>query len=273
MRSWILCRHRLLLAGPLLLVFLLAAVFSGWLAPADPLKIHPRNILQSPSARHLLGTDQLGRDILSRLIYGSRISLSVAGAAVGIATLIGVALGLLAGYVGRWVEGLLMRFIDAFLCIPEIFVAIVVMAFFGSGFGMLVLTIGTLYFPQFARVVCSVAASVRRREFVEASTALGARGLRIVCREILPNIASVIIVQLTFTMSFAMLLEAGLSFLGLGIMPPTPSWGQMVGDLKDYVHINPLPVLFPSLTLLVAIFAINTIGDWLQDWLNPEIAG
>ena len=224
---------RLLLAGPILVVLLAMALFSSVLAPSDPLKIDARNILKSPSAQHVLGTDQLGRDLLSRVIYGARISLSVAAAAVTVATLVGVALGLLAGYAGGWAENLLMRGIDAFLSIPEIFVAIVVVAFFTSGLPTLVFTIGLLYFPQFARVVYAVTNSMRRKEFVEASLALGAGPLRILFRQILPNIRSIIVVQITFTMCFAMLLEAGLSFLGLGVMPPRPSWGQMVGDLKD----------------------------------------
>lgn len=267
-----LSRHfRLLLAGPVLVVLLVMALFSGVLAPADPLRINARNILKSPSAQHVLGTDQLGRDLLSRVIYGARVSLGVAAAAVTLATLVGVMLGLLAGYVGGWVENVLMRMIDTFLSIPEIFVAIVVMAFFTSGLTTLVFTIGLVYFPQFARVVYAVTNSMKRKEFVEASVALGANASRILFRQILPNIASIIVVQITFTITFAMLLEAGLSFLGLGVMPPRPSWGQMVGDLKDYMQINPLPVIFPSVALFLAVFSINTLGDWLQDWLNPEM--
>jgi peptide/nickel transport system permease protein len=261
---------RLLLAGPLLVLLLLMALFSWALAPADPLKIDARNILKSPSSQHVLGTDQLGRDLLSRVIFGARVSLGVAAAAVTVATLVGVGLGLLAGYTGGWVENVLMRTIDTFLSIPEIFVAIVVMAFLSSGLPTLVFTIGLLYFPQFARVVYAVTNSTKRKEFVEASVALGANAPRILFRQILPNIASIIVVQVTFTISFAMLLEAGLSFLGLGVMPPRPSWGQMIGDLKDYIQINPLPVIFPSVALFLAVFSINTLGDWLQDWLNPE---
>jgi peptide/nickel transport system permease protein len=259
-------------AGPILAGLVVLALFSEVLAPADPLRIDARAILQSPSLAHPLGTDQLGRDVLSRLIYGARISLSVAAAAVAVATLVGVALGLLAGYVGGWPQNAIMRGVDAFLSIPEIFVAIVVMAFFTSGLTTLVFTIGLLYFPQFTRVVYAVTTSLKRKEFVEASVALGARPARILLREILPNMASIIVVQITFTISFAMLLEAGLSFLGLGVMPPRPSWGQMVGDLKDYVQINPLPVIFPSAALFLAVFSVNTLGDWLQDRLNPEVA-
>ncbi len=265
-------RHlRLFLSGPILLAFLFAACFSHSIAPYDPIKINPRNILKSPSKNNLFGTDQLGRDLLSRIIYGSRISLSVSGAAVFIATVVGVPIGLIISYLGGKVENMVMRTIDIFVCLPEIFVAIVVVAFLEHSLGTLIFTIGLLYFPQFARVTHGVASSIKNKDFVLAALSLGASTPRIVFREILPNMFSVIIVQISFTMSFAMLLEAGLSFLGLGVMPPQPSWGQMVGELKDFIFINPLPVVFPSVILFLAVFSINFIGDWLQDILNPEI--
>jgi peptide/nickel transport system permease protein len=262
---------RLIVGAPILLTLVAAACFSGLLAPADPYKIDTKNILKGPSAEHLFGTDQIGRDLLSRIIYGARVSLSVAGAAVFFATLIGVPIGLTASFIGGRTENLVMRVIDVFVCLPEIFVAIVVMAFLEHSLTTLIFTIGLLYFPQFARVTYSVSSSIKNKDYVLSAIALGAGGPRIVFREILPNMASVIIVQISFTMSFAMLLEAGLSFLGLGVMPPHPSWGQMAGTLKDFIFINPLPVVFPSIVLFLAVFAINMIGDWLQDRLNPEI--
>lgn len=262
---------RLLVGAPILLVLILAACFSSALAPQDPFKIDTKNILKGPSRAHPFGTDQIGRDILSRVIYGARVSLSVAGAAVFFATLIGVPLGLLASYIGGRFENFLMRVIDVFVCLPEIFVAIVAMAFMEHSLRTLIFTIGLLYFPQFARVTYSVASSIKTKDYILSAVALGAGGPRIVFREILPNMISVIIVQISFTISFAMLLEAGLSFLGLGVMPPQPSWGQMAGTLKDFIFINPLLVVFPSVVLFLAVFAINMIGDWLQDRLNPEI--
>ena len=262
---------RLLVGVPILAVLIFAACFSGFIAPADPFKIDTKNILKGPSRLHPFGTDQIGRDIFSRVIYGARVSLSVAGAAVFFATLIGVPIGLLASYIGGRFENFLMRVIDVFVCLPEIFVAIVVMAFLEHSIRTLIFTIGLLYFPQFARVTYSVASSIKTKDYILSAVTLGAAGPRIVIHEILPNMASVIIVQISFTMSFAMLLEAGLSFLGLGVMPPQPSWGQMAGTLKDFIFINPLLVVFPSVVLFLAVFAINMIGDWLQDWLNPEI--
>ncbi len=266
-------RHlRLLLGAPILLAIVFVATFGDALAPHDPYRIDPGHVLGPLSADHPFGTDEIGRDVLSRVVHGARISLGVAAAAVLVATVIGVPTGIAAGYLGGRVENLVMRAIDVFVCLPEIFVAILVMAFLESSLQTLVVTIGLLYFPQFARVTHGVAASAARRDHVLAAVALGAGPLRIICREILPNIVAVIIVQVSFTLSFAMLLEAGLSFLGLGVMPPQPSWGQMVGTLKDYIFINPWPIVFPSLALFLSVFAVNMIGDWLQDSLNPEIA-
>ena len=260
-----------MVAVPILVLLIVSALFCEQLAPADPYQINARNILKAPSAEHPFGTDQIGRDILSRVLYGARVSLSVAAAAVFCATLIGVPLGLLSSYIGGRFENMLMRIIDVFVCLPEIFVAIVVMAFLEHSTRTLIFTIGFLYFPQFARVTYNVAASIKTKDYILAAVSLGAGGPRIVIREILPNMASVIIVQISFTISFAMLLEAGLSFLGLGVMPPQPSWGQMAGTLKDFIFINPVLVIFPSLALFLAVFAVNMLGDWLQDRLNPEI--
>lgn len=262
----------LLVAVPILAVVVLAALFAGVIAPYDPLAINPVNILASPSATHLLGTDEIGRDLLSRIVHGARVSLSVAVAAVVVACVVGVPIGVGASFVGGRIESAVMRAVDVFVSLPEIFVAIVVLAFLGGSLPTLVFTIGLLYFPQFARVAHGMAASIKNREHVLAAVSLGAGPLRIIWREILPNMRSVVIVQASFTLSFAMLLEAGLSFLGLGVMPPQPSWGQMIGTLKDYLYTNPWPVVFPSLVLFATILAINLLGDWLQDRLNPELA-
>ncbi len=261
----------LLVAAPILTLVVLAAVFAGIIAPYDPLAINPVNILASPSAVHLLGTDEIGRDLLSRIVHGARVSLSVAVAAVVIACLVGVPIGVGASFFGGRLESMVMRAVDVFVSLPEIFVAIVVLAFLGGTLPTLVFTIGLLYFPQFARVAHGMTASIKSRDHVLAAVSLGAGPLRIIWREILPNMRSVVIVQASFTLSFAMLLEAGLSFLGLGVMPPQPSWGQMIGTLKDYLYTNPWPVVFPALVLFATILAINLLGDWLQDRLNPEL--
>lgn len=263
----------LVVVSPYLALIAIMAVLPEAIAPYDPLAIDASNILAPPTGTHLLGTDEIGRDILSRIIYGARVSLGVALAAVAVACLLGVPLGLATSYLGGRLENAIMRAVDVFVSLPEIFVAIVVLAFLGGDLPTLVFTIGLLYFPQFAKVAHGMTASIRSREHVLAAVSLGAGPVWIIWREILPNMRSVIIVQASFTLSFAMLLEAGLSFLGLGVTPPQPSWGQMVGTLKDYLFTNPWPVVFPSLALFLTILAVNILGDWLQDRLNPELGG
>ncbi len=258
-------------ASTVLALVVSAALLAPLVSPSDPLAIDAARILESPSAAYLLGTDELGRDLLSRVIFGGRVSLSVASAAVAIAAAIGIPLGIAAALAGPRTQTLTMRVIDVFVSLPEIFVAIVVLAFAGGGIPTLVATTGLLYFPQFARVSYGMARSIRARDHVMAAVSLGAGPVWIIRKEILPNMQSVIAVQATFTFSFAMLMEAGLSFLGLGVPPPSASWGQMVGTLKNYIFINPWPVVVPSTVLFATVLAINVAGDRLQDWLNPEL--
>lgn len=263
------------IATRLALLVLLAMIAAALLAPvlgiADPLAIDPTNILASPGGAHWLGTDELGRDLFARIAYGGRVSLAVAAAAVLLAGSIGVPLGIAIAFLGPKAEGAAMRIVDVFVSLPEIFVAIVVLAFLGGSLPALIGTIGLLYCPQFARVSYGMARSIKARDHVLAARSLGAGRLWLIRREILPNMRSVVAVQASLTFSFAMLMEAGLSFLGLGVQPPTPSWGQMVGTLKNYIFINPWPVLVPSLALFVTVLAVNIVGDWLQDRLNPEL--
>jgi peptide/nickel transport system permease protein len=249
---------------------ILAAVLAPWVAPSDPYQVDTTTILQSPSRSNWLGTDELGRDILSRLVYGARISISVAFGAVSIAVAIGVPLGIAAALMSNTAKNLIMRTVDMFVAIPEIFVAVVVLAFVGAGFWTLTLTIGVLYFPQFARVTYSSAVSIRSRDFVLAATTLGASKWRLAVSEILPNLRSIVIAQVAFTLSFAMLLEAGLSFLGLGIAPPVPSWGQMIGSLSNSIFLNPWPVVFPSVALFIVIYSLNVLGDYIRVRFDKE---
>lgn len=259
------------LALLVLAVVTAAALFAPALGLADPLTIDPSNILASPGLAHPLGTDELGRDLLARVIHGGRVSLAVASAAVLLAGSLGVLLGIGIAFLNPRAEGAAMRVVDVFVSLPEIFVAIVVLAFLGGSLPALIGTIGLLYCPQFARVSYGMARSIRARDHVLAARSLGAGRFWLLRYEILPNMRSVIAVQASLTFSFAMLMEAGLSFLGLGVQPPTPSWGQMVGTLKNYLFINPWPVLVPSLALFATVLAINVVGDWLQDRLNPEL--
>lgn len=259
------------IAASFLSLLVAVALLADVVSPYDPLAIDARNILAAPSPAHLLGTDELGRDLLSRIIHGARVSLAVAATAVLIAGCVGIPLGIAIAFLGPRAEALAMRTIDVFVSLPEIFVAIVVLGFVGGGLPTLIGTIGLLYFPQFARVAYGMARSIRARDHVMAAVSLGAGTGWIISREILPNMLSVIAVQASFTFSFAMLMEAGLSFLGLGVPPPTPSWGQMIGTLKDYLYVNPWPVVAPSLVLFATVLSVNLGGDWLQDRFNPEL--
>lgn len=254
-----------------LTLLVLAAAFGPVLGLADPYQIDAANLLSSPTWQHWLGTDELGRDLLSRSVYGARVSLTVAAAAVILAGMLGVAIGVSVAFLGPRAEAAAIRVVDVFVSLPEIFVALVVLAFVGGNLPTLIATIGILYAPQFARVTWGVARGIRAREHVLAASSLGAGNGWIIWHEVLPNMRSIIAVQASFTFSFAMLLEAGLSFLGLGVRPPVPSWGQMVGSLKDYLFTNPWPVLVPALALFFTVLAVNVLGDWLQDALNPEL--
>lgn len=262
--------------GPLLAAVYLAgvafvAIFADGLSPRDPLAIDPNDILASPGAAHFLGTDELGRDLLARIFHGGRVSLQVAISAILLAGTIGVSLGIAITFAGRRLETFAMRVVDVFVSLPEIFVAIVILGFAGGGMPTLIVTIGLLFFPQFTRVAYGMARGIRAREHVLSAVSLGAGAWWIIRKEILPNMWSVVVVQASFTLSFAMLMEAGLSFLGLGVPPPTPSWGQMIGSLKNYIFINAWPVVVPSIVLFATVLSVNVVGDWLQDRLNPEL--
>lgn len=254
-----------------LVIISLCALLAPLLPLLDPLEIDTLNILSGPSAQHWLGTDELGRDILSRIVYGGRVSLGVAGAAVLLAGCIGTFLGLIIAFMNRRAEAVAMRLIDVFVSLPEIFVALIVLALLGGSLGTLIGTIGLIYCPQFARVIYNMTRSIRAREHVLAARSLGAGNLWLIRHEALPNLFSIVAVQASVTFSFAMLMEAGLSFLGLGVQPPVSSWGQMVGTLKNYIFINPWAAVFPGLALFLVVLAVNLIGDLLQDVLNPEL--
>ncbi len=254
----------------MLLPFMLIAVVGPLIITHDPLAIDSANILKPTSRAYILGTDEFGRDIFSRLILGIRPTLIVALGSTGLAFSLGFLIGLLAGYCGGILEQLLMRVVDIVLCFPPILLALMIVAFWGSGIVILICIIGILYTPHFARITYSGVIQVKNLAYIESERSLGASPLRILKRGISPNIMSPLIIQLSLTIASAILLEAGLSFLGVGILPPAPSWGQMIGAAKGYVMLSPNYIFWPSLCLCLTILGTNLLGDSLRDILDPK---
>jgi peptide/nickel transport system permease protein len=267
-----LARSQLAVAGAIiLLVIVFAAMLAPYLSPDDPLEMNPTLLLQPPSADHLLGTDEFGRDILSRVIWGARISLYVGGIAVTIALAIGVSLGLIAGYYGGLVDDVINRLLDIVFAFPTILLALGIVGMLGPSLTNTMIAIGVVYTPQYARLTRASTLSVKERDFVDAATVSGARDARIIWRHILPNVTAPLIVQTSLSFSLAILAEASLSFLGLGTQPPDPSWGTMVNTGQRLIELSPWPVVFPGLAIILAVLGFNLLGDGLRDALDPRL--
>ncbi len=255
----------------LLVIFVLMALLAPWLAPSDPAAIHLASRLQPPSPAHWFGTDELGRDILSRVIYGARISMIVATSVVGLALLLGLILGGVAGYYGGWIDTVLnVLLMNTFLALPGLLLAIAFVAFLGPGLWNLVFALSITGWVGYARLARAQVLAAREREYVEASRALGAGDLRIFLRHILPNIMQPILVQAAIGMAGTILAEATLSFLGLGVPPPTSSWGAMLNDARFHLFDAPHMVVFPGLAIMLCVLAFNFLGDGMRDQLDPR---
>ena len=256
---------------------IVCAIVPGLVAPHDPfaqdliLRLKPPSFLEGGVDGHLLGTDHLGRDTLSRIIYGARITLVVSVMAVAVSMVFGVAAGLAAGFYGGRTDGIILRLIDMQLAFPVILLVIAVVAAVGPSLTNLIIIMGLSGWPRFARIVRGAVLSVRGLEYVEAARAIGAGQLRIMTHHILPNILSAIIVYASFELARMILLEATLSFLGLGVQPPTPTWGGMISDGKNYIAISWWVSLFPGLAIGAVILAFNILGDELRDALDPQL--
>lgn len=265
-------RNRTTWFGVLVLLVLIAtSVFAPSIAPYSPLEPHPADRLRPPSLRYLLGTDDIGRDILSRMMYGAQVSLVVGVISISIALCLGIMLGLIAGYYGGIVDAIIMRILDGLLAFPAIILAIALMAVFGPSLYNAMLAIGIIYIPAFSRITRANVLSIREKEFVEAARALGARDGRILVKAILPNCVSPIIVQASLGFGYAVLVEASLSFLGLGIQPPDPSWGSMLSSGRNYVSQAWWYATFPGLAIFLTVLALNFIGDGLREALDPRL--
>lgn len=249
----------------------LSALLAPYLTPWNPVTVNAAVRMQPPSGEYLLGTDQYGRDTLTRILYGGRTSLGVAAVAVAFALLFGVVLGALAGYYRGWLDVAVMRLTDVILSFPAILLAIALLAFFGTGFQNLVLAIGIVYIGPFTRVVRASVLSVREELYVESSRATGNRDWRTLLFVVLPNSFSPLIVEVTLRLAYAILAEASLSFLGLGAQPPAASWGQMIAEGRRYIALTPWPTVAPGLTIMVAVLGLNLLGDGLRDAFDPRV--
>ena len=253
-----------------LAVFVLAALFASRIAPYDPAQISFSDLRAAPSAAHLFGTDELGRDIFSRVIHGARVSLSAGLTSVTLALFFGGSIGLVAGYLGGWLDDVLMRFVDALLSLPFLVLAIALAAILGPSLQNTMIAIAVVTAPAFARITRGEVLSQRERDYVQAAQALGAGDGRLIARHLLPNISGALIVQTSLAIANAILAEASLSFLGLGIQPPAPSWGSMLNAARGYLTDEPWMALFPGLAIFLAVLAFNLIGDGLREALDPR---
>ena len=254
-----------------MLVAILVALLAPWVAPANPLKQDLGNALARPSRAHLLGTDNVGRDVLSRTIWGTRISLVAGFVSVAVAVVVGGMLGLLAGYAGGRADELVMRLMEAVLSFPPLVLALALGAVLGAGLIGVLVALAVVYTPTFARLMRAQVLSIRAREYVEAARALGAPGWRIASRHVLPNAMAPIVVQASLSVAFAILAEASLSFLGLGVQPPAASWGSMINAGRGYLQQAPWIVFAPGAALFVTVVGLNFVGDAVREALDPRL--
>jgi peptide/nickel transport system permease protein len=264
-------QHRVGMLGLVLVVLLLfVAVFGRYLAPYDPNEIDMEARFLPPTLEHPMGTDDFGRDTLSRIMYGARVSLQVGIIAVGIAASVGTFLGLIAGYGGRLPDEFIMRGMDILFAFPAILLAIAILAALGKGITNAMIAIGVVYIPIFARIARGEVLSIRGKEFIDAARASGASGRRIMSRHILPNASGPLIVEISLSLAFAILAEAALSFFGLGTQPPDPSWGRMLSEGRAYFRQSPWMAIFPGLAIMITVMGFNFLGDGLRDAMDPR---
>jgi peptide/nickel transport system permease protein len=267
-------KNKLALAGSVVVILLfIVSILAPWIAPYDPNRMDLQKILMPPSGDHLFGTDQLGRDVLSRMIWGARISLKVGFVATGIAILIGAILGAVSGYYGRWVDAVIMRFVDIMLCFPTFFLILAVIALLEPSIWNIMIIIGLTGWMGITRLVRADFTSLKERDFVLAARAIGAGDLRIIFIHILPNAMASVLVAATLGVAGAILTESALSFLGIGVQPPTPSWGNILTAGKDNIDIAWWLSLYPGLAILITVLGYNLLGEGIRDSLDPRLRG
>ena len=258
-----------LLGAPLVLLVLVAAVLAPWVAPSPPLEMHPGQELRAPFGQFFLGSDEFGRDLWSRILFGARISLTIGVMSVLIGTILGGTAGVVAGFLGGGVETVVLRLADCLLSFPPLILGIAVATILGPGSINAAVAVGIISIPVFARLAWTSVLGEKAKDYIRAIEGLGASGARIIVRHILPNILGVILVQMTIAMAQAVLLEASLSFLGLGTQPPNPSWGSMLNESRAFLREAPWYGIFPGLALSALLLGLNLTADTVRDWLDP----
>ena len=265
-------KNRTAIAGIIILfIFAIIAIFAPLIAPYDPFNQNFIRAFRPPSMENFLGTDEFGRDVFSRIIYGARISLQIGFVSVFISLILGVSLGLIAGYYGSWLDMLIMRVMDLMLSFPYILLALVIMSILGPGIFNAMIAIGIVYVPQYARIVRSSVLSVKKKEYVMAAQALGASDLRIILKHVFLNSMAPIIIQTTLSIGRAIINAAGLSFLGLGAQPPTPEWGAMLSNGQDFLRNAPWIATFPGIAIALLVLGFNLVGDGFRDAFDPRL--
>ena len=267
-----LSRNKLAMVGVVILsVLILGAIFAPWIVPYDYAEQNIQDAYMSPCAAHLFGTDEFGRDIFSRILMGSRLSLIIGFIAVAIAIIVGGLLGAIAGYYQKAVDNIIMRFMDILMSIPQLLLAIAITATLGSSIINLMIAVGVAAIPGYSRIVRASVLSVRDQEFVEAARAVGTSDFKIIMKHILPNCLAPIIVKATLDVAICILSAAGMSFIGIGLQPPSPEWGAMLADARYYIRDFSYMALFPGLCIALTIFSLNVLGDGLRDALDPKL--
>ncbi|BAW29706.1 MAG TPA: ABC transporter permease [Methanosarcina thermophila] len=260
----------LFLSAGILIFFILAALFAGYIAPHDPEKANLELRLKEPCREYPFGTDHLGRCILSRIIFGARVSLLVGLLVVSSSFVLGLAIGTLSGYYGGWLDEIVMRVVDAFLAFPSLLLALGIAGLFGAGFMNLVIALITVDWAGYARLARGSVLTVKEQDYIKAAKGLGAGDMHVILRHVIPNIISPLIVMATIGMGYVILSAAGLSFLGFGVQPPTPEWGSMLSEGKTYIRSVPYIMIFPGIAIMLTVMAFNYLGDELRDLLDPR---
>lgn len=263
----------IVIGGSIVVLFLFIALFANIISPYDPAQMDAEAMFSGISKAHPLGADQFGRDLMTRIFYGSRISMKVALFATMIASFFGIILGGITGFYGGQIDNIIMRLLDALFAIPPILLAISIVAFLGPSENNAIIAIGIAYIPVFARMVRSSVIANKEEEYIDAARVIGQSNITILFNHIIPNSSSIIIVQASVIFAEAIIFESGLSFLGLGSQPPDASWGKLLADSKDFINTQPTSVFFPGLTIALAVLGFNLLGDGLRDLLDPKLGG